>query len=686
MNTTLLLGITTFCLPLFGFLFLGILAKKVKKVAPVFGTILISLSLTASLVILYRCIHFQSIELITFNWIESGSFLLDFGVRIDALCAIMLTVVTLVSFLVHLFSMDYMKEDPGIVRYYTELQLFTASMIGVVLSINLLQLFAFWELVGLCSYLLIGFWFQKRSAYQAAKKAFFVTKIGDIGFFLGIMMIFLYSNPHTLNLVTLSETWSFPLFPAFVATGAGLLIFCGAIGKSAQFPLHIWLPNAMEGPTPVSALIHAATMVAAGVYMVARCLFLFTPPSLLFMMYIGGFTAFFAATIAIVQSDIKKVLAYSTISQLGYMILALGSAKSGPESIVSAGAVAGLFHLVTHAMFKSLLFLGSGSVIHATHTQDMREMGGLIKKMPITGITFIIGSLALAGIFPLAGFWSKDAILASVFSATHLNKAAWIPLIFAISSALMTPFYMTRCCWLTFFGKSRKENHAHEASWRTTFPLLLLALLSILIGFIGASFFHEPLQHLLMGKFFEAEAPNWTIILGSTIIAISGIFLGLTLYATPRFNRSKLALSLKPLHTFLQNKWLIDETWTFIAVNPMFFLANLALWIDQHLVDGVVGGFVRMTTFLSAGMIWIDKKVVDGFVDGCGSTFLRISQIAQTVDEKVIDVIVNGSAFVAGYAGNKLRKIQTGYLPNYSAIMFLSLSIILLVIAFLIRF
>jgi NADH-quinone oxidoreductase subunit L len=686
MNLTVLFALAAFCIPFLGFLFLGLTAKKSKTSAPLIGTILLFLSLIASILVLFRVVHMQSTDIITFKWIESGPFLLDFGLRIDGLCAIMLTVVTLVSFLVHLFSMDYMKEDPGIGRYYTELQLFTASMIGVVLSINLLQLFAFWELVGLCSYLLIGFWFQKRSAYQAAKKAFFVTKIGDIGFFLGILMIFFYSNPHTLNLVSLGESWTLSTLPVFIATGAGLLVFCGAVGKSAQFPLHIWLPNAMEGPTPVSALIHAATMVAAGVYMVARCLFLFTPSALMVVMFIGGFTTFFAATVAIVQSDIKKVLAYSTISQLGYMILALGSAKSGPEAIVSAGAVAGLFHLITHAMFKGLLFLGSGSVIHATHTQDMREMGGLIKKMPITGITFILGSLALAGIFPFAGFWSKDAILVSVLSTTNHYSIAWIPFIFAITAAFMTPFYMTRCVWLTFFGKPRKENHAHEASWRTTFPLLILALLSIGIGLFGAGFFHEPLQHLLMGKFFESEGVNWGIISGSTFLALLGIFLGFLLYAYPKTNRNKLINVFKPIINFLKNKWYIDEAWTIIAIKPMFRFADIAIWIDQHFIDRIVNGFATLTSLIANGMIWFDKNIVDGLVNGTGTIFIRISCLAKQFDEKVIDTIVNGSATAVGYAGDKFRKLQTGYLPNYTAIMFLSLGMILLIVALAVRF
>lgn len=689
MDIVVILSLLTMVFPFLGFLIIGLFAKKAKDWAPKVGTILMGLSLACAIAVLVLIATGFKSEPTSFTWLEfnvgSKAFVLDFGFRIDFIAAVMLVVVTLVSFLVHMFSMDYMHGDPGIARFYAELQLFTMSMLGVVTAINLLQLFMFWELVGLCSYLLIGFWFAKRSAYQAAKKAFFVTKVGDTGLFLGILIVFFTTG--TLNLANLPAIW------ASVAplTLVGILVFMGAVGKSAQFPLHVWLPNAMEGPTPVSALIHAATMVAAGVYMVSRTLFLFTQDALLIVMCVGGFTAFFAATIATVQEDIKKVLAYSTISQLGYMVLGLGSVMIGGAEgghateaaattvLVSGGCIAAFFHLMTHAFFKGLLFLGSGSVIHATHTQNMHEMGGLYKKMKTTGLTFILGSLALAGIFPFAGFWSKDMILANAFHMANEFPIAWIPFVMAMCAAFLTPYYMTRCVWLTFFGKPRKENHAHEGSWRTTTPLIILAVLAVLSGLVGSPFLHDWFQVNVAGGEFHEEI-NWLVLWASTGLALLGIFIGSAIYIWNWVKRETLIKAFRPIYIFLKNKWFIDELWTFIAIKPMFFFAKVFLWIDVHVIDGIVNGSAWLAGKWGELCFWFDQHIVDGMVNGFGWLGVQLGELARLFDKYVIDGFIDGMAASFGWLSGKTRKAQTGYVQNYAAVMFASLAVIMIVI------
>lgn len=694
MDIVVVLSLLTMVFPFLGFLIIGLFAKKAKDWAPKVGTILMGLSLVCAIVVLILISTGSKSEPTSFTWLKYSSggkdFVLDFGFRIDFIAAVMLVVVTLVSFLVHMFSMDYMHGDPGIARFYAELQLFTMSMLGVVTAINLLQLFMFWELVGLCSYLLIGFWFAKRSAYQAAKKAFFVTKVGDTGLFLGIIIVFFTTG--TLNLANLPAIW------ASVAplTLVGILVFMGAVGKSAQFPLHVWLPNAMEGPTPVSALIHAATMVAAGVYMVSRTLFLFTQDALLIVMCVGGFTAFFAATIATVQEDIKKVLAYSTISQLGYMVLGLGSVMIGGAEgghateaaattvLVSGGCIAAFFHLMTHAFFKGLLFLGSGSVIHATHTQNMHEMGGLYKKMKTTGLTFILGSLALAGIFPFAGFWSKDMILANAYHVAQVNWIGWIPFTMAMCAAFLTPYYMTRCVWLTFFGKPRKENHAHEGSWRTTTPLIILAVLAVLVGLAGSPFLHDWFQNSVAGAVIPGhefhEEINWMVLWASTGLALLGIFVGSAIYIWNWVKRETLIRAFRPIYIFLKNRWFIDELWTFIAIKPMFFFAKVFLWIDVHVIDGVVNGAAWLAGKWGELCFWFDQHIVDGMVNGFGWLGVQLGELARLFDKYVIDGFIDGMAASFGWLSGKTRKAQTGYVQNYAAVMFASLAVIMIVI------
>jgi len=408
------------------------------------------------------------------DWFTIGEFKLEVGVLLDGMTAVMLVVVTLVSFLVHLFSSSYMAGDRRYARYFAFLGWFTFSMLGIVLAHSIFFLYIFWELVGVASYLLIGFFFHKNSAAEANKKAFLTNRVGDFGFWMGILLFFTHIG--SMNYLDLFEGVQAGMITGSTLTWAGILLFFGCVGKSAQVPLHVWLPDAMEGPTPVSALIHAATMVAAGVYMTARLFPLFDEGALLFIAYTGAITAIFAATIAIVQTDIKKGLAYSTVSQLGYMVMAVGV----------GGVFSGMFHLTTHAFFKACLFLGSGAVIHAMHhEQDMRAMGGLRHKMPITFWTFLLSTIAISGVPPFAGFWSKDAVLGSALAFGMLNGTHYVPFVLALLAALITAFYMFRIVFLTFLGQPRdqhKHDHAHEVDWRMAVPLVVLGGLAVISG------------------------------------------------------------------------------------------------------------------------------------------------------------------------------------------------------------
>jgi NADH-quinone oxidoreductase subunit L len=412
------------------------------------------------------------------QWLRVGRLNIDFGMHFDALSVLMLLIVTGVGAAIHIYSIGYMKEDPGYSRFFAYLSLFTFSMLGIVVSNNFFQMFIFWELVGVSSYLLIGFWYQRPSAADAAKKAFLTNRLGDFGFLTGIILV--WSTVGTIAFVGIKEQMiKNPEIFDTVWTGAGLLIFCGAVGKSAQFPLHVWLPDAMEGPTPVSALIHAATMVAAGVYMLCRVFFLFNPASLHVIAWIGGFTSLLAALIAIQQDDIKRILAYSTLSQLGYMVMAVGLGEPP----------AAMFHLTTHAFFKALLFLAAGSVIHGlSHEQNIWKMGRLKDKMPVTFWTFLIGTLALCGLWPFSGFFSKDAILGAAYQHSMTLFAV------GILVAFLTTFYMFRLVFVVFFGKAKSDlvHHAHESPPVMTGPLIVLAIASLAGGFFGILRFLQP--------------------------------------------------------------------------------------------------------------------------------------------------------------------------------------------------
>jgi NADH-quinone oxidoreductase subunit L len=439
------------------------------------GAVLISFFLSVGL--LAEFLHGRAPD-ISLTWLQVGSLRVEFGLHFDALSVLMLLVVTGVGSVIHIYSIDYMRGDPGYARFFACMSLFIFSMLGIVISNNFFQMFVFWELVGLCSYLLIGFWYQRPSAADAAKKAFLTNRLGDVGFLIGIVLAWAVAG--TLDFAGMKDQWlRNPALFDTTATVVGLLIFCGAVGKSAQFPLHVWLPDAMEGPTPVSALIHAATMVAAGVYMLCRVFFIFNDPALHVIAWIGGITALLSALIAVQQDDIKRILAYSTLSQLGYMVMAVGF--SAPP--------AAMFHLTTHAFFKALLFLGAGSVIHAlSQEQNIWQMGRLRHKMPVTYWTFLAGTLALCGLWPLSGSFSKDAILAAAWESSKTLFAL------GVLVAFLTTFYMFRLFFIVFLGKPKSDlvGHAHESPRVMTYPLVFLAVASVVGGFLGITQFITP--------------------------------------------------------------------------------------------------------------------------------------------------------------------------------------------------
>jgi NADH-quinone oxidoreductase subunit L len=608
----------------------------------------VSASFILSVIVLFKLLgtpnHELSVPEINWVFIQNGV-TIHLGLMVDSLTGIMLMVVTVVSLMVQIYSQGYMKDNPGYHRYYAAMSLFTTAMLGLVMANSLLLAFMFWELVGLCSYLLIGFWFHKPSAANAAKKAFIVTRIGDFGFLAAIIL--LYSHTGTFNIAELQGMAVSGMLAGSVLTWAAIGIFAGAIGKSAQFPLHVWLPDAMEGPTPVSALIHAATMAAAGVFLVARTypLFEHSAVALQTVGIVGGFTAIFAASIALVQNDIKRVLAYSTISQLGYMMLGLAT----------GGVAVGIFHLFNHAFFKALLFLGAGSINHATKTFDMREMGGLHKAMPRTFATFLIGAASLAGLWPLSGFWSKDAILADA-----LDKQP-ILFVLVLITVFMTAFYMFRVVFLTFGDKYRGKEHLHESSPVMTIPLIVLALLAVGSGlfnitggfssFFGAGETHGVIQGLF-GIF--GEPLPWI----SLILAGSGIFLAYAIYSRKWISAESLGKGFSPLYKLFYHKYWVDELYEGIIVKKVLMggLFKAAQFFDSKVIDGGINTFIIQKVIVKnffAGLFAFDKQGVDGAVNGVAGTTLA--------------------------AGKTIRKAQTGQLQFYGLVI--GLGIIALIVS-----
>jgi len=523
------------------------------------------------------------------NWLSIGGLEIDFGLKLDALSMMMLLVVTGVGGAIHIYSFGYMHEDRSMARFFAFMSLFTFSMLGIVLANNFLMMFIFWELVGLSSYLLIGFWFEKPSAGDAAKKAFITNRLGDFGFLFGILMV--WGLLGSLSFSTLQSTLAAnPAMLGASATLAGLLIFCGAMGKSAQFPLHVWLPDAMEGPTPVSALIHAATMVAAGVYMLCRTLFLFNAESLHVIAYIGGFTALLAALMAVQQNDIKRIIAYSTLSQLGYMVMTVG--LNGPTPA--------MFHLTTHAFFKALLFLAAGSVIIGMHhEQDIWQMGNLRKKMPVTFLTFTIGALALCGVPPFSGFYSKDAILAQT-----LEQKSFLLFGVGVFAAALTTFYTFRLFFVVFFGKEKSPAaaHAHESPWVMTLPLIALAVFSFAGGFIGVtnnygSQFvtgHEQLS--VAQQALEPLHNIFPMLCGLGAVAV-GLFLAYSLYKDAATD--PLPAKLGWFSRAMKNRFYFDEIYEASFIRAHDFLAAVADWIDRWILEGAIIGAIRGSTDLS---------------------------------------------------------------------------------------
>ena len=574
-------------------------------------------------------------------WAALGDRTLTVGYAVDPLSAVMLFVVTVVGSLIFVYSIGYMHGDPRYPRFFAYLSLFAASMLLLVLANNFLVLYAAWELVGLCSYLLIGFWFERPAAARASMKAFVTTRVGDFFMFLGILLLFFTVG--SLQFETVFAAVRAGSLAGPVLTLAAVLVFGGAVGKSAQVPLHVWLPDAMEGPTPVSALIHAATMVAAGVYLVARTYPLFSGSpdhvALTVVAYIGGITALMAATIGIVQDDIKRVLAYSTISQLGYMMLGLGV----------LGYTAGVFHLMTHAFFKALLFLGAGSVIHAMNTNDIKQMGGLAKVMPATYVTMLVGGLALAGVPPFAGFWSKDEILLEAF---HHDRTLFY---LGAAGAFVTAFYVFRMIFYTFTGSLRShEAHPHESPKVMTIPLIILAAFSGVIGLVGAPW---PVVGNAFHRFVHFEgaegAPfdlNFAAI--STAIAGAGILAAAVVYRWRWVSSAMLRRTLAPLYAVLVHKYWWDEFYVFTVVRPVVWVAR------------------QLRTF--------DIYVIDGAVNAVGIIFVWLSRLYRVFDLYVVDGAVNLVGWLARATGGALRHVQTGRAQNY--LLVLALGVIVLAV------
>ena len=593
-------------LPFLMFLLLGLAGHKLKaKLSGLLGTaglgIITFLSYFAAYQYFFRSEKIADThqQITAFNtvWLRLTENLhIDMGILLDPISVMMLIVVTTVSFMVHIYSLGYMKGEKGFERFFAFLSLFSFSMLGLVVATNIFQMYIFWELVGVSSYLLIGFYYTKPSAVRASKKAFIVTRFADMGFLIGILI--LSFNTKTFDFVTLTslngpaltQTGGAAFMGLSVLTWSMIFVFMGGVGKSAMFPFHIWLPDAMEGPTPVSALIHAATMVVAGVYLVARLFPVYAigaPEALNVVAYVGAFSSLFAAVIACTQTDIKRVLAYSTMSQIGYMMLALGVSGYGGHD--GLGFMASMFHLFTHAMFKALLFLGAGAIIHAVHSNYMTDMGGLRKYLPVTHLTFLIACLTIAGIPPLSGFFSKDEILTA---ALHHNK-----LLFAVEYIVagLTAFYMFRLYFNIFWGRDTHYHHTpHEAPATMTIPLIILAIGSVFAGFI-------PFNELVTsdGKAFESHI-EMSVAIPSVLIGLVGISIAFLMYRKETAIPDKVAATFKHSYKWAYNKFYIDEVYIFVTKNIIFrYISTPIAWFDRHIVDGTMNSIAFVTQVIS---------------------------------------------------------------------------------------
>lgn len=634
--------------PLAAFVIQIFIGRKLPRKGDFVSIIACGISLVISLILLIAIISKRDIHFVynsfSIEWFKIGKTVFLFGLYVDNLTILMLVVVCTVSFLVHVYSVGYMHDDKKYSRFYAYLSLFTFSMLGLVVSNNLLFLFIFWELVGVSSYLLIGFWFEKDSAANACKKAFLTTKLADLGFLIGILLLFVYGGSFLYTELidksirnAITANVSLPIFGNVnVLTLGTILLFVGAMGKSAQFPFHIWLPDAMEGPTPVSALIHAATMVAAGVFMVCRLFYVFTPDSLLVVAYVGAFTTCFASTMGLVSNDFKRVLAYSTVSQLGFMMLGLG-----------VGALqAGFFHLWTHAYFKALLFLCAGSVIHAVHTGNIFEMGGLKKYMPVTFITTLIATLAIMGIPPylVSGFFSKDQIVAGVLDFVYTNKHHWLLGIFTFLSVFLTAFYMTRLVIVVFFGEYRGDthHHPHESPKSMIIPLIVLAVLSIVSGWGTLPEKLIPnLKYEGFSQHFSAQV-HIAAIIGSLAFALVGIMFALLFY-------------MESVQIFNPDAWKRKFNWLYNLLFNRYY-------IDDKIVNGfIVKGVLKLEEILAR----FDLLGIDKFVDNVAEGTKSLSFTSAKADLKYIDGAVDSIGETILTTGDRIRVIQSGNIKQY---------------------
>ena len=592
-------------LPLLSFIVLGLVDSKWKpKVAGTIGTVVLGIITALSYFTAWEYFSMHRIagvyeKVIPFDieWLRFTDFLhINLGILLDPISVMMLVVITTVSFMVNIYSLGYMVNEKGFERYYAFLSLFTFSMLGLVIATNIFQMYIFWELVGVSSYLLIGFYYTKPSAVAAAKKAFIVTRFADLFFLIGILILSFYTKTFDFGLLTSGDPKVFAGAAGATFMGFSVLswamagIFIGGAGKSAMFPLQIWLPDAMEGPTPVSALIHAATMVVAGVFLVARLFpvyITYTPEVLHGIAYVGAFTSLFAAVIACVQTDIKRVLAFSTISQIGFMMVALGVSGYGEHE--GLGYMASMFHLFTHAMFKALLFLGAGSVIHAVHSNEMNHMGGLRKYMPITNYTFLIACLAIAGIPPFSGFFSKDEILSACY---EFSPYMGVTMTFI---AGLTAFYMFRLYFNIFWGKEHKHQHTpHESPFAMAFPLVFLATITFFAGWIP------------FGHFVTSDRANYDIHLDMTvasisvIVAVISILVAMVMYRKESEVPKKLAVTFSGLHRAASNRFYLDEVYLFITKKIIFNNISKPLaWFDRHVIDASMNGMAGTTQWVS---------------------------------------------------------------------------------------
>ncbi len=606
-------------LPLVTFVLLGLFGRKyLSGIAGLLGTASLFTSTILSFVAAKQYFFedgkvngvFQKIVALKYTWLEfSPNLSIDLGIIVDPISVMMLVVVTSVSLMVHVFSLGYMKGEERFATYYAFLSLFTFSMLGLILSSNIFQVYMFWELVGVSSFLLISYYFNKPSAVAASKKAFIVTRFADLGFLIGILILGYYGGSMDIGLLierfTSSSSTQFISITSASFLGASMLtwgltlIFVGGAGKSAMFPLHIWLPDAMEGPTPVSALIHAATMVVAGVYLVARMfpVFSMSEAALNIVTYVGAASALFAAIIACTQTDIKRVLAYSTMSQIGYMMFALGISKNGGEG--GLGYMASLFHLFTHAFFKSLLFLGAGAVIHMVHSNEMKDMGGLRKLMPVTHIAFLIACLAIAGIPPFAGFFSKEEILTAAF---HENKIIYG---IALFTAALTSYYMFRLYFNIFWSKETTISHHGEGPWVMKLPLIILAACAVGVGFVPFSQFVTA-----DGKPLVTHI-DWVFSIAPVVLSVLAILLAARFYKNENDKSDKVVAGFGGLYTAAYKKFYVDEVYLFITKKIIFpFIGQPIAWADKNMVDG----FMQLLATITAKIALLIKGLQSGKV------------------------------------------------------------------------